>query len=90
MRHQLTKLTFSDVNRVLKRYLQTRNLQIVIVTKDAEDMKQRLVSDSFSALTYDGEKPAALLAEDKVIGAMRLGIKAEAVKIAPVDVVFAR
>jgi zinc protease len=90
MRDQLTKLTFSDVNRVLRKYLQTRNLQIVIVTKDADDMKQRLVSDSFSALTYDGEKPAALLAEDKVIGAMKLGIKTEAVTVAPLDEVFAR
>ncbi len=90
MRNQLAKLTLGDVNRVLRKYLQTRNLQIVIVTKDADDMKQRLVNGTFSALTYDGEKPASLLAEDKVIGALKLGIKADAVTITPVDAVFAR
>jgi zinc protease len=90
MRDKLRTLTLSDVNRVLRKHLQTRNLQIVIVTRDADDMKQRLLNDSFSAIKYDGAKPAALLAEDKVIGAMRLGIRAEAVKIAPLDDVFAR
>jgi zinc protease len=90
MRDKLKTLTLADVNRVMRKYLQTRNLQIVIITKDAADMKQRLVSDAFSAIKYDGEKPAALLAEDKVIGAMNLGIKADAVTITPLDEVFAR
>ena len=90
MRERLGALTLADVNRVLRRYLQTRDLQIVIVTKDADDMKQRLVGDTFSAMKYDGTKPAALLAEDKVIGALKLGIRAGAVKVAPVDTVFAQ
>lgn len=89
MRGRLQSLTLADVNRVLRQYLQTRDLQIVIISGDAEDMKKRLVADSFSALKYDGAKPAALLAEDKVIGALKLGIKPEAVRIAPLASVFA-
>jgi zinc protease len=90
MRERLHTLTLAEVNRVLRKYLQTRDLKIVIVTKDGADMQRRLVTDAFSALKYDGEKPAALLAEDKVIGALKLNIKAEAVKITPIDAVFAR
>lgn len=90
MRERLRTLTLADVNRVLRQYLQTRDLQIVVITDKAEDMKQRLVQDSFSALKYDGTKPAALLAEDKRIGAMKLGIRPEAVTITPVESVFAR
>jgi zinc protease len=90
LRDKLKTLTLAEVNRVLRSYLQTQNLQIVIITKDAEDMKKRLVSDTFSGLKYDGEKPAPLLAEDKVIGALKLGVKAEAVSIAPLGEVFAR
>jgi zinc protease len=90
LREQLKKLTLADVNRVMRRHLQTQNLQIVMITRDAEDLKRRLVNDTFSALKYDGEKPATLLAEDKVIGALKLGIKADAVKITPVAEVFAR
>ena len=47
----------------------------------------RLVADA-SPITYDGEKPAQLLAEDKVIGARKLGIRPDAVRITPVDEVF--
>jgi len=90
MRERLAKLTQADVNRVLRKYLQTRDLSIVIITKDAEDMKRRLVSDAASPLSYDGAKPASLLAEDKVIGTLKLGIKADAVQITPLDAVFAR
>jgi zinc protease len=62
----------------------------VIITKDAEGLKERLVTDAFSPITYDGEKPKELLDEDKAIGAPKLGIKAEAVTITPVDDVFAK
>ena len=55
-----------------------------------QGLKDKLVSDAPSTIKYDGEKPEALLDEDKVIGAMKLGIKPENVKITPVDEVFAR
>jgi zinc protease len=41
-------------------------------------------------LKYDAPKPKALVAEDAVIGALRLGIRREAVRITPVEEVFAR
>jgi zinc protease len=60
----------------------------VIITKDAKGLKDKLVSDAFSPIQYDAEKPADLLAEDKVIGARKLGIRAEDVKITPLEDVF--
>jgi zinc protease len=90
MRAKLAKLTRADVNAAVKRHLQSKNLSIVAVTKDAEALKAALVADGFSAITYDGEKPKALLDEDKIVGALKLGIKAEAVTITPVEEVFAK
>ncbi len=90
MRANLSKLTRADVNAAVKRHLQTKDLTIVMITKDAAGLKEELVSDAFSRITYDGEKPKELLDEDKVIGARKLGIKAEAVTITPVDDVFAK
>ena len=90
MRAKLSKLTRADVNAAIKRHLQAKNLSIVIVTKDAEGLKAALVADAFSPIKYDGEKPKALLDEDKVVGALKLGIKAEAVTITPVEDVFAK
>jgi zinc protease len=90
MRERLSKLTRAEVNRAIKKHLSPTNLSVVIITKDAEDLKRRLVSDEFSPITYDADKPAALLAEDKLIGARKLNIRAEKVKITPVEQVFAK
>jgi zinc protease len=90
MRAKLSKLTRADVNAAVTRHLQAKDLSIVIVTKDAEALKTALVADGFSPITYDGEKPKELLDEDKIVGALKLGIKAEAVTITPVDDVFAK
>jgi zinc protease len=90
MREQLRKLTRQQVNAAVKKHLSAENLAIVIVTRDAQGLKDALVADGFSPIKYDAEKPAGLLAEDKVIGARKLGIRAEAVRITPVDEVFAQ
>jgi zinc protease len=89
MRDALGKLTVDDVNRAVKKHLSAQNLSVVMITKDAAGLKNALVSDAPSAMKYESEKPAELLAEDKVIGARKLGIKAENVKITPVEKVFA-
>jgi zinc protease len=84
------KLTRDDVNRALKTYLSPQNLNVVIVTKDAQGLRDALVSDAVSTIKYDAPKPEDIVAEDKVIGAMKLGIKPENVTIVPVDDVFAK
>jgi zinc protease len=90
MRERLQKLTLADVNAAVRKHLQTKDLSIVIVTKDAAALKDRLVSDAPSILKYDGQKPQDLLDEDNAIGTTKLGIKPEAVRVTPVDEVFAR
>jgi zinc protease len=63
---------------------------IVAVAPDAKALGAALVADGVSTVKYDAEKPAALLEEDRVIGATKLGVKPEAVKVTPVAEVFAR
>jgi zinc protease len=90
MRAALAKLTVADVNRAIRKHIRPRDMQIVMITKDAERLKQQLVSDEVSTVKYEAEKPQALLDEDKVIGAMKLGIRADAVRIIPAEDVFRR
>jgi zinc protease len=90
MRERLSKLTLDAVNRALRKHLSARDLSVVIIAKDARALADRLVKDEFSPIRYDGEKPAALLAEDKVIGARKLMVQPEAVRITPVEQVFAK
>jgi zinc protease len=86
----LQKLTRTDVNVAIKKHLSAKDLSAVIITKDAAALRDALVADAFSPIKYDADKPADLLAEDKVIGARRLGIAADKVKVTPVEDVFAK
>lgn len=90
MRGLYAKLTRDDVNAALKKYLSGRDLDVVIVTKDAPGLRDLLVSDAFSPIKYDAPKPEEILAEDKVIGAYKLNLKPEDVTIVPVEGVFAK
>lgn len=89
MRDELSELTVDEVNRVIREHLTADELEIVFITKDAEGLRDRLVSDAFSPIEYDAEKPQELLEEDQVIGSLELDIEAEDVTIVPVEEVFA-
>src|SRR6267142_1549972 len=90
MKKELQSLTPEHVNAATKKHLSARDLSVVYVTRDAAGLKQALVSDAPSPIGYDGEKPAELLAEDKVIGALKLNIAADKVRVTPIAEVFAR
>jgi zinc protease len=88
MRERLPKLTVADVNRAVKKHLSGQNLSVVIIAKDAAGLKERLSSDAVSTIQYDSPKPADIMEEDKVIGALKL--QPTSVTITPVEQVFAK
>ncbi|HSD21746.1 MAG TPA: insulinase family protein, partial [Anaeromyxobacter sp.] len=90
MRDGLAKLTREDVNAAVKRHLSAKDLSFVIVAKDAKALADTLIADDVSTVKYDAEKSPALLEEDRAIGAARLGIRREAVRVTPASEVFAR
>jgi zinc protease len=90
MRERLQKLTLDDVNRAIKKHLSPKDLSVVIITRDAKGLVDRLVEDEPSTITYDAEKPGEILAEDTLVGARKLGIRHDAVRITPVEQVFAK
>jgi zinc protease len=90
MRDGLARLTRDEVNAAVKRHLSGADLSLVVVTKDARALADALVGDGISTVTYDADKPAALLEEDRKIGAIKLGVRADAVRITKVAEVFAR
>ncbi|HUO85176.1 MAG TPA: pitrilysin family protein, partial [Thermoanaerobaculia bacterium] len=88
MRDRLAKLTLADVNAAIRKHLSAKNLSVVMIAQDAAGLKQKLESNEFSSISYDADKPEELLAEDKAIGAKKLGITR--VSITPVEEVFAK
>lgn len=90
MRSQLERLTVDDVNRAIRKHLNAKNLSVVMITKDAQGLKETLLKDDVSVMKYEAAKPDELLEEDKVIGAMKLNIQPEKIKITKVEDVFAK
>ena len=89
MRAAYAKLTREDVNRAIKKYLSAKNMHAVIITKDAEGLRDQLLAGAPSSIAYDAPKPE-LAAEDKIIGSYKLNIEPEKIRIVNVDDVFAK
>jgi zinc protease len=89
MRSRYAKLTRDDVNRAIRKYFSAKDLAVVIVTKDAQALRDQLVADGFSEVKYDAPKPQ-LAQEDKVIGAYKLNVAPDKIRVVPVDSVFAK
>ncbi len=88
LRHALAKLTCDEVNRVLRQRLKSNQLRIVIVTKDANGMRDAITSHQSSPMAYNSPKPKEILEEDKVIEKFNIPVKPEAITIRPVSEVF--
>jgi zinc protease len=87
-RRAMNEVTLAEVNAAIKKHLQYKNLDIAIVTKDAESLKKALVEETPSPITYATPKPESVLAEDREIGVFPLRIKAENIRIVPVGELF--
>lgn len=86
---KLPKITIEDVNRVIKNYLNFDNLYIAIITEDAESLKDALVANMPSPITYTNPNmPEEILEEDLIIQTFPLEVQPEKVKTAPASVFF--
>jgi len=88
MRGALSRLTREQVNDAVRNYLSAENLSVVMVTKDAEGLRDRLLSPEPATITYDAPKPE-LAGEDREVGARDLKLRPENIRITPVEEVWA-
>jgi zinc protease len=88
VREQFAKLSLADINRVIKENLQTDDIHYVFISGDGKDMKKRLLSEQVSPLIYNSDKPAELLATDKIIESYKLTLPSKNVEVITVDKVF--
>jgi zinc protease len=88
MRDQLGKLTLADVNNAIKKYLSSDRMQIIMVTKDAEGLRDAILSNKPTPITYVSPKPKEITDEDKIIEAYKINVKPEDVVIVPIEKVF--
>ncbi|HXX64472.1 MAG TPA: pitrilysin family protein [Bacteroidota bacterium] len=87
-RTMMGTLTLADVNRAIKKHLHYGDMAIAIVTKDAQAMRQALIDDAPSPITYATHKSNEVLAQDKEVAVFPVKLKAEDVRIVPVSEMF--
>ena len=84
----LAKLTREDVNRAIRRHLDPGTLRVVMVTRDAEGLRDAILAGASSPITYNSPKPEAILAEDRIIQDYPVPVKPADITIIPEEQVF--
>ena len=88
MKTALSKLTLADVNRAIKTHLSANNMRVVMITKDARDLRDQIVNNKPATISYASPKPKEILDEDKIISTYPVRVTASNVIITPVTKVF--
>lgn len=88
VRKELDSMTLADVNRVIRENLRTDNMQYVFVSRDADDLRDRLVSGRASPMQYDAAQPEEVIAEDRMIEALPIVFDEQNVSVIDAEAVF--
>jgi len=88
IKNGIAKLTLEQVNAAIRKHLRAGRIQIVAVSANAEQLKQQLVGTAPAPIQYNAAKPAEILAEDKLVEKLDLGLRPADVQIVPVATVF--
>ncbi len=83
-RKMMGEITLEEVNAAIRKHWQYGNMQIAVITKNAEAFQQALVSGTPSPITYKNAKPESVLREDKEIEVFPVPVKKENVRVVKV------
>ncbi|MBI5280847.1 MAG: insulinase family protein [Candidatus Solibacter usitatus] len=86
----MSALTLESVNAAIRRHLRSDRLAIVMVGREMAELRDAILTDAVSPMTYNSPKPDEILEEDKLVERRRIPLRAERAKVLPVDEVFAR
>jgi zinc protease len=85
---KLANMRVEDVNPLIKKYLNTKNMMIAVVTKDSASFQKALAENTPSPIQYESPKPAAVMEEDKQIINYPLNLSEKGIRIIPVEKIF--
>jgi uncharacterized protein (DUF302 family) len=81
-------LTLADVNQAIKTHLASNKMRVVIITKDAEGLRNQIVNNQPATISYAAPKSKEITDEDKLIFTYPIPVKAADVSVTPIDKVF--
>ncbi|MEX2304169.1 MAG: pitrilysin family protein [Bryobacterales bacterium] len=86
LKDSLKKLTLEQVNEAIRKHLRSTNLDVVIITKDAQGMRKAIQSGAPSQVHYASAPPEGILQEDKIIGKYKLDVGS--LEVVPAESIF--
>ncbi len=88
IRPGLAGLALDGVNQSIQSNLQNENMYLVFITRDAEEFKRLLLSGEGTYITYSGEKPPEIFAEDEEIANFPIPVTEENITIIGINEVY--
>jgi zinc protease len=88
MKPGIEALTLEQVNAAIKNRLQMQGMRVVVITKDAESFKKKLLSGSPTSISYKGPQTKEVMDEDKLISAYPIPVQEQNIKIVHINDVF--
>jgi len=87
-RKQLASLTLEQVNRAIKAYLSWQDIKIVMIAKDADGLREAILKNAPSPISYNAAKSKEITDEDKAIQGFALSVMPENAAVVDIDEVF--
>lgn len=82
-------LTPEQVNAVIRRHIHPERVQMALVAPDGAALRSALSSEAPSPITYEGRTmPDEVLAQDREVQGLRIGIPEERIRVLPVAQIF--
>ncbi len=89
IRNSLAALTLGEVNAAVVRHLRTDRLRIVIAGEGMERLREDILNEAVSPISYNSTKPAEIIAEDEIVARRPLTIKPLESRVIAVEQLFA-
>jgi zinc protease len=80
--------TLEQVNAAISAHIQTKDIKVVIVTRDGEALKKQLVDKEAAVIEYPTPKPDEILEQDEEIVSFDPGFEADLIEVVPVEAIF--
>lgn len=88
IRPAVQAMTPEQVNAAIDEHFQAHNMVLVVITRDPEAFKKKLLSGEKTLISYSGEQPPEILAEDQEIATYPISVKEEDIEILDILEVF--
>lgn len=88
LRQRIAQLTREEVNAAIRRHIVPSRLQVAMIAPDAAALADGIVKGDPSPISYNVEKPAAILEEDKAIASHPFRLTKEQVNVIPLARLF--